>query len=271
MLRSLQRCGIEYLWQGDPAYWSGQAPICFPITGALPGGQAEAYGRHCQMPRHGFARNCEFICTQNQEDSVTFSLRADRQTKLAYPFDFELGIKYTLSADTLYNEYIIINHDAQTMPFFIGGHPAFNCPLIKNETFEDYSILFGTAETAQCLRADIHTGCVSSRERYPVCSAPGKISLDHRLFDSDAMIFDTLRSNTVTLAGPSGHGVTMDFTGFGTLLIWSSANNAPFVALEPWTGMAGISDTAGVFEEKAGVTLLKPGKTAAYTFALTLF
>ena len=25
----------EYLWQGDPAYWKGQAPILFPIVGAL--------------------------------------------------------------------------------------------------------------------------------------------------------------------------------------------------------------------------------------------
>ena len=25
--------GIEYLWQGDEAYWSGQAPVLFPICG----------------------------------------------------------------------------------------------------------------------------------------------------------------------------------------------------------------------------------------------
>ncbi|HFU4208964.1 TPA: aldose 1-epimerase family protein, partial [Streptococcus suis] len=25
--------GIEYLWQGDPTYWSGQAPVLFPICG----------------------------------------------------------------------------------------------------------------------------------------------------------------------------------------------------------------------------------------------
>ena len=27
--------GIEYLWQGDAAYWSGQAPVLFPICGGL--------------------------------------------------------------------------------------------------------------------------------------------------------------------------------------------------------------------------------------------
>ena len=25
----------EYLWQGDPSFWTGQAPILFPIIGLL--------------------------------------------------------------------------------------------------------------------------------------------------------------------------------------------------------------------------------------------
>ena len=27
--------GAEYLWQGDPAYWRGQAPNLFPFVGRL--------------------------------------------------------------------------------------------------------------------------------------------------------------------------------------------------------------------------------------------
>ena len=27
--------GVEYLWQGDATYWSGQAPVLFPICGSL--------------------------------------------------------------------------------------------------------------------------------------------------------------------------------------------------------------------------------------------
>ena len=26
---------VEYLWQGDPTYWSGQAPVLFPICGSV--------------------------------------------------------------------------------------------------------------------------------------------------------------------------------------------------------------------------------------------
>lgn len=38
-LNSLVKNGTEYLWQGDPDYWAGQAPVCFPIVGVLPEGR----------------------------------------------------------------------------------------------------------------------------------------------------------------------------------------------------------------------------------------
>lgn len=30
---SVKRGACEYIWQGDPAYWSGKAPMMFPICG----------------------------------------------------------------------------------------------------------------------------------------------------------------------------------------------------------------------------------------------
>ena len=27
--------GVEYLWQGNPEYWGGQAPVLFPICGSV--------------------------------------------------------------------------------------------------------------------------------------------------------------------------------------------------------------------------------------------
>ena len=27
--------GVEYLWQGDKEFWSGQAPVLFPICGSI--------------------------------------------------------------------------------------------------------------------------------------------------------------------------------------------------------------------------------------------
>ena len=47
--------GIEYLWQGDAQYWSGQAPVLFPICGSVRNDTAlfrpQGVGK---IPRHGF-------------------------------------------------------------------------------------------------------------------------------------------------------------------------------------------------------------------------
>lgn len=54
---SIEAEGREYLWQGDPAVWSGQAPICFPICGGLRDNSAMTFaGHHVKLARHGFAR-----------------------------------------------------------------------------------------------------------------------------------------------------------------------------------------------------------------------
>ena len=29
--------GVERIWQGDPAFWTGHAPVLFPVAGALRG------------------------------------------------------------------------------------------------------------------------------------------------------------------------------------------------------------------------------------------
>ena len=43
--------GTEYLWSGDATYWSGQAPILFPICGSIREDQAVTEsGKKLNMP-----------------------------------------------------------------------------------------------------------------------------------------------------------------------------------------------------------------------------
>ena len=45
--------GTEYLWQGDAKYWSGQAPVLFPICGSIRDDRAKTLdGKELAMPRH---------------------------------------------------------------------------------------------------------------------------------------------------------------------------------------------------------------------------
>lgn len=47
--------GTEYLWQGDPAFWSSRAPVLFPTVGNVRGGTTIINGKPYALKRHGFA------------------------------------------------------------------------------------------------------------------------------------------------------------------------------------------------------------------------
>lgn len=263
--------GNEYLWQGDANYWSGQAPVLFPIVGALREGRATIEGKAYEMKRHGFARRMEFELVEREEDRAVFSLKANGESKTMYPFDFELRIAYRIEGTKLFNDYIVCNHDSQAMPFAVGGHPAFNCPVEKEGTLEDYQIEFERAETADCPAIDLNTGLIDFNNCKRMLEEERVLPLRHSVFYGDALVFDQLKSNKVRLVSrKSGRGVEMDFTGFAYLGIWSAINDAPFVALEPWTGCATCTDEDNTLEHKRGMTLLQPGESFQVGFSVDI-
>ena len=139
--------GVEYLWQGDKAYWSGQAPVLFPICGSIRGDKAILKnGKETQMSRHGIVRKKESICEERTENSITFAIVSSEEMYAQFPFDFKLYIKYSLVKNTIKTEYLVENKGEEIMPFFIGGHLGFNCPLFYNEKYEDYTVVFEQQE-----------------------------------------------------------------------------------------------------------------------------
>lgn len=269
MLHSLVKDGVEYLWQGDKKYWAGQAPVCFPITGVLRDSKAVAFGKPCEMKRHGVARINPFEINEQGENFVSFIQHSSEETKKAFPFDYSLEIRYTVLKNSVTTRYTVKNTGKDRLPFVIGGHPAFNCPLESGEKFEDYSVEFSGAVNQKCLRPDVETGLVDISKRYDVLDAPNKINLNHSLFDLDAMAFDNIKPKSAVLSA-GGRGVKIDYQDFDNLLVWSSSNGGNFVALEPWTGISTCSDEDSIFENKRGMTVLEPDCEASFAFKITL-
>ena len=56
--------GFEYLWQGDPQYWSGRAYNLFPICGRITEGRYTYKGGSYDICLHGFARDAAFTCVE---------------------------------------------------------------------------------------------------------------------------------------------------------------------------------------------------------------
>ena len=80
---SIEAGGREYLWQGDPAVWSGQAPVCFPICGGLRDNSAMTFaGHHVKLARHGFARKQEWKLLSQSENELAMCLASEDNAAL---------------------------------------------------------------------------------------------------------------------------------------------------------------------------------------------
>ena len=75
-LQSVKYDEKERLWQGDPAFWSGRAPILFPVCGSLRDKKYVYGGKEYSLPQHGFARRSEFNTESVSENKATFSLKS---------------------------------------------------------------------------------------------------------------------------------------------------------------------------------------------------
>ncbi|HHV32721.1 aldose 1-epimerase family protein [Caproiciproducens sp. LBM24188] len=264
--------GMEYLWQGDPKVWPGQAPVLFPIVGSIRDKKAIVGGnKTCCMERHGVARKKEFAFVGQTEDTITFSLRADEETKARFPYDFELLIQYKLEGKNITVQYTVKNPNSEVLPFQIGGHPGFNCPLAADEKFEDYQVEFEYEETADCPTPIPSSGLMDIDKRVRMLDHQKTLALNHDLFKVDALIFDQLKSRKVALRNPkTGRGVQLSFADFKNLLVWSSNNNGNFICLEPWNGLTTGLDESDIFEEKRGITLLAPGAEKSFSYTITI-
>ena len=132
-----KREGIEYIWGGDPAFWSKTSPVLFPVVGALKDNTYWYNSQSFHLPRHGFAREKEFKIQDQKVASITFFIESDPQTLELYPFPFELSITYNLEGNALLVTYLVKNRGKEIMLFSLGGHPAFKVPLVENTEYED--------------------------------------------------------------------------------------------------------------------------------------
>lgn len=272
-LRSFKReDGQELLWQGNMKYWGGQAPVLFPIVGALRNGKVKIEGKWYEMGRHGFARRMEYEIADQCEDSVSLKLSSGEASKVYYPFDFCFTVNYRLSDSSLTTEFIVENTGDKIMPFAVGGHPAYNVPILPGEEFEDYRIEFGKTENQKCPVIDLKECLIDfSKSEFGIENS-NIIELKHELFYKDALVFSDLNSDEVRIvSSKSGHGIAMDISEFPMLGIWSCVNDGPYVALEPWTGCATAVDEDDNFESKRGMTFLKPGEKQSFAFTTRYF
>jgi galactose mutarotase-like enzyme len=266
--------GTEYVWVGNPEYWSGQAPVLFPTVGTLKNRETEIGGKVYKMRKHGFARKSEFELKSQTADSICLSLKSSDETKKSYPYDFELQITHSITDSGFKTEYRVINTDKTDIIFGIGGHAGFNCPIFKDTTFNDYSVVFEKAEDGPIYytRLEDCDGVIHREDRITHLEGMKELKLDYFLFDRDVIVIDKLKSKSLKLIQrASGKGFEFILDGFKSIGLWTPPlKKAPFLCLEPWTVTPDFSDNSGKFEEKPDITTLAPGKDFKVSYEMNL-
>ena len=250
--------GLEYLWQADPKFWKRHAPILFPFIGPLQDGTYTVDGKEYKMTSHGFARDKAFTLMDLSDNYAEFVLTSEGTMDI-YPFEFDIRVKYTVEGRKVTTKIGIKNNDYKTMRFYVGGHPAFRCPLIDGEDFTDYVVEFEKPEF-------IEQPLLSCGKR-TILDNGTTIPMSHELFNNDVFMKSKPNSNTVTLKSTkSNKGVKLDFTGCDTIAVWSPNAEAPFVCLEPWSSIPSINDEAKELDEKRLAIALDPDEIYKFSF-----
>lgn len=276
-LMSVSLNDAEYLWQGDPAWWPRRAPILFPIVGVLRDGRAESASGPVRLSRHGIARLYEHSIVEKTAECVTFELTDSAETRSAFPYHFSLTMTFAIENGVLTQRYLVRNTGSVTLPFALGGHPAFNVPVPGNDNSElpDYELAFTRPWTSVGPSITPEGLCDFDRLQHLIRNADS-LPLSWKLFERELTVtLEDVPDHRVALlpcgASHGEHGVELTFEGFEYLGVWSAGQGCPFVAIEPWTGVATALDEDDVFEHKRGMTLLEPGETFTRAFTIRPF
>ena len=251
--------GTEYLWNGNPEYWKYHAPILFPIIGKVMDSRYIVDGKVYELPAHGLARTSEFQMLEiGENDFITFELKYSEDSLKIYPYKFSLRIKYTLEENSINVTYSVINLDDKEIYFSIGAHPAFMCPIEKDELLEEYYLEFSEMETTSVM--GVNKDVYLSREKRRFLDNETTLQLSKELFKNGLLMFNDLKSNKIAIKSKkSNKSLSIEFNEFPYLCLWAPENGAPFLCIEPWFGHPEYEDFNGEFKDREGTVSLKIG------------
>jgi galactose mutarotase-like enzyme len=244
------RGGLDLLWNGDPAVWSGRAPFLFPIVGALAGGHYRLGARTYALPRHGFARGKAFEVVEAGPSNATFRLKSDESTLAVYPFRFELDIRFEIRESTLGITAQVRNKGDAQMPASFGYHPAFRWPLPYGRPRASHYLEFEIEEAAPIRRLNAQGLLTATRQPTPIHHR--RLLLEDALFVDDVIIMDAVKSRAVTYGAEDGPRIRMSYPDTPYLGVWTKPQ-ANFICIEPWHGVADPDGFTGDFTTKPGV------------------
>lgn len=259
----------DFLWNGDKKYWSYHSPVLFPIVGKVNNDTYSVDGLDYKLSQHGLARLEDFYLKEQTLDKLVFQLDYNDETLKVYPYKFALKITHLLEKNKVTTKYEVQNMDNKDIYFGIGAHPAYMCPIDKNEKFDDCYFEFDKKEDAKVLK--INKMGIFKRNTEKYLENENKINLNYNVFKDDALVFENLKSDTISIKSrKSKKYLQFDFSEFPFLGLWTK-ENFPFVCIEPWFSHADYEDFEGDFKEKEGIIKLEKNNSFECKYSVAFY
>ena len=260
--------GRELMTDADPRFWTGRAPILFPVVGRPSGETIRIDGRAYPMKQHGFARHRDFAVVEAGATRAVFALEDDAATRAVYPFAFRLEVAFEVRGATLAVEVTVANPAADaTLYASFGFHPAFAWPLPYGRARGDHRITFAADEPGR-LKAIAADGTIAAH----AVESPldGRVlHLKDVLFAHDALVWAPVASQAVRYGAADGPQLDIAFPDTPMLGIWTKPG-AAYVCVEPWHGIADPEGYRGEFRDKPGVFAVAPRADKRIGMTVTL-
>lgn len=262
----------DYMWDGDPDYWNRRAPHLFPIVGGLKNNTYTYEGKTYHLGRHGFARDMIFEKTAETQNQIWFELSANEETMKDYPFRFHLTVRYTLSGNRLEVRWYVRNEDDKAMPFSIGGHPGFRCPINGKGSQTDYYLRFEMEGKGNPVYRTLERSSgLMGEETFELPLKKDLYKIKKDTFAIDTLIFEQ-QTTKVELLRPNHRPYIAMTCAAPVIGIWSPAGrHAPFICIEPWYGRCDRSDYEGDIFEREWSQTLQPGEEFEAAYFLEFF
>ena len=266
-----KKTGVEYLWQGDKAFWGGRAYNLFPTIGRMIDNEYIFEGKRYPLRSHGLIRYYELIAlpqTKQTEISFTLSDASADDIPTQYPFSFVYTVTFSLQENRLCIRYEAKNTGDKTLICAFGGHPGFNVPFDGGD-FEDYYVEF-ESETA-IVQHLLSPKKFMSGETAPYPLTDGvKIPLQHSLFSDDAVIFSNTCGTASLRKNGSQRYVKMEYSDFPYFALWHTDGPAPYVCFEPWQAICATDGITDDLSTKKDMLHVAPGDSTSASFTIEI-